>query len=401
MVDQVGAVADLDEQVPRVGVEQVARDAGALGLPVEPGAERAVVDPVVEDLHVDSGVELDASDLVPVELALGRDVVDVVVLDGGEHRPEMADDAVLAAVEDRVATYDVRADVLPVPPDLPGGEHGLELVLVAGLVAAKGRVVVPGRRLLAERDRRALRVVDEVVLDDPALRPVGSDQARLVRGRGRPRCGGLGHLEPAHRDVVEVVLDGMEDRAAHVDLDELDRWVGALEVCPDRRRLVPDLGVPDVSCLVDVGDRLGELGPAVHGLGPDRRRGHCREVVYLVEAAPVEVHVAQVLALARRGMHEPVSGDLLGERVEAPEQGVGDDSPPDGPVLGGPLRDALRPQDGDPLPLGRLIGDAALVAQPAPRGLHPLAVLALVDADGVTRLRERGGGVDGAQRIVG
>ncbi len=202
---------------------------------------------VVHDTHVDGRVELDAGDLVSVELPLRPDPVDVVVLDRGEHRTQVPDDAVLPAVDDRVATHDVRADVLAVPPDLPGGEDGLELVLVAGLVPARRGPVVPGRRLLAERDRRALGVVDEVVLDDPSLRPVGPDQTRLVRRRRRPRRGGVRHLEPAHGDVVEVVLGGVEDRAAHVDLDELAVGVGALEVGPDRRRRPTDLGVPDVA----------------------------------------------------------------------------------------------------------------------------------------------------------
>ena len=137
MVDEVRAVAHLDEEVAVVVVEEVPRDAGALRLPVQPGAERAVVDAVVADDDVDGRVQLDAADLVAVELALEGDVVDVVVLDRGEHAAEVADDAVLAAVVDRVAADDVRADVLAVPADLAGGEHRLELVLVAGLVAAQ------------------------------------------------------------------------------------------------------------------------------------------------------------------------------------------------------------------------------------------------------------------------
>ena len=101
-------------------------------------------------LLVDGGVELDAADLVAVELALQRDVVDVVVLDRGEDAAEVADDAVLPAVEDRVAPHHVRADVLAVPADLQAGEHCLDLVLVALLVAAQCRVVVARRGLLAE-----------------------------------------------------------------------------------------------------------------------------------------------------------------------------------------------------------------------------------------------------------
>ena len=267
-------MADLDEQVAVVAVEEVARDAGALRLPVEPGAERAVVDAVVADDDVDRGVQLDAGDLVAVELALERDVVDVVVLDRREHAAEVADDAVLAAVVDRVAADDVRADVLAVPADLAGGEHRLELVLVAGLVAAQRRVVVARRGLLAERDGRALRVVDDVVLDDPALRPVGADEAGLVGGRRGPRAGGLRQLEAAHGDVVDVVLGGIEDGAAHVDLDELRVRVGAVEVRPDRRVVRADLGVPDEPGLLRVADPVGRPRPVVDDLGAQRRVGH-------------------------------------------------------------------------------------------------------------------------------
>src|SRR6188472_4591977 len=104
------------------------------------------------DDHVDRGVELDASDLVSVELSFEGDVVDVVVLDRGEHTAEVADDAVLAAVVDGVAADDVGADVLPVPADLAGGEHRLQLVLVSGLVPAYRRGVVAGGGFLADRD---------------------------------------------------------------------------------------------------------------------------------------------------------------------------------------------------------------------------------------------------------
>ena len=238
-------MADLDEQVATVVVVQVSRHPSALGLPVEPGAERAVVDSVVTDGDVDRGVQLDAGDLVAVELALERDVVDVVVLDGGERAAEVADDAGLSAVIDDVAADDVRADVLPVPADLAGGEHGLELVLISGLVPAHRGSVVAGGGFLADRDSRAFGVVDPVVLDDPALGPVRSDETGLIGGWGRPRAGGMSQLEPAHGDEVDVVLGRVEDGAAHVDLDGVRVGVGTVEVGPDRRRVVLDFGVPD------------------------------------------------------------------------------------------------------------------------------------------------------------
>ena len=130
--------------------------------------------------------------------------------------------------------------MLAIPTDLPGGENRLELVLVARLVKSQRRVVAARRGFLAEGDGRALRVVDDVVLDDPALGPVRPDQAGLVGRRRCPGTRGLGEFKPADGDVVEVVLDRVEDRAPYVDLDELVVRIRALEVGPDRRLVCPD-----------------------------------------------------------------------------------------------------------------------------------------------------------------
>ena len=263
VLHQVRPVADFDEQVAGVRVEEIATEPSSLGLPVEPDGQRAVVDPVVSDVDVDRRMEFDSGDLVPVELAFDPDVVDVVVLDGGEHTAEVADNAILTAVEDRVATDDVRADVFLVPSDLAGGEHRLELVLVAGFVAPDGGVVVAGRGFLAEGDRGALRIVDGVVLDDPALRPVRPDQAGLVGGRRRPGAGRLRELKPANGDVVDVVLGGVEHGAPDVDLDEFNIGVCVLKVGPDGGAVGADLGEPDESGLLGIADVVSGSGPIV------------------------------------------------------------------------------------------------------------------------------------------
>src|SRR4029453_9474898 len=157
----------------------------------------------------------------------------------------MADDAVLATVVNGVAGPDGGSGVLTVPADLPRSEHRLELVLVARLVKAQRRIVVAGGDLLADRDGRALRIVDDVVLDDPAFRPVRPDQAGLVGGRRRPGAGGLGEFKTANGDVVEVMLDRVEHGAPYVDLDELLVRIGALEVAPNGGLLITYLCVPD------------------------------------------------------------------------------------------------------------------------------------------------------------
>ena len=70
VLDQIGAVTHLHKKVAIVVVEEIPRHAGALRLPVQPDSQRAVVDAVVADDHVDRGMELDAGDLISVELPL-------------------------------------------------------------------------------------------------------------------------------------------------------------------------------------------------------------------------------------------------------------------------------------------------------------------------------------------
>jgi hypothetical protein len=143
-VDDVGAVGDLDEQVARVAAIRVPSHARPLGLPVEPRPQRAVVDEVVLDRHVDRGVELDPGDLPAEELAAGIDVVDVVAGNLGEDATQMADNRRLAAVVDVVVADDVGAHRLLRPVRLERQEDGPDLVLVAGHVEPGGMQVAAG-----------------------------------------------------------------------------------------------------------------------------------------------------------------------------------------------------------------------------------------------------------------
>ena len=405
VVHHVGAVADLDEQVAGVVLEDVAGHARALRLPVQPDTQRALLNEVVPDHRVQGRVQLDTRDLVAVELVLGRDVVDVVVLDRGEHAPQVPHHGVLATVVNVVATHHVRADEVLRPPDVEGGVDGLELVLVAGLVQTLRGPVVPGGVLLAQRDRRALGVVDVAVLNDPALGPVRADQTRLVRRRRSPRGGRLGQLQATHGDVVDVVDRGVEDAAAHVDLHELLARVRAPEVRPDRRRLICHLSEPDVGSLVRLAHRLGHAGPAVVVLGAAFGGIHLLTAGDLVEALAVEVDLAQVLARSgSRGVDGPVALDLDREGVELAEQGVGNLGLPHRGVRAAllhPVSHLLGALDDGVLARSGLEGDPAVVTAAGARGLDPLAVDTLVNLDGVTRVGRSHGPVDRAERSLG
>src|SRR5690606_31904441 len=312
------------------------------------------------------------------------------------------DDAVLPAVVDRVAPHHVGADVLAVPADLAGGEDALELVLVAGLVAALGGEVVAGGALLAERDGRARGVVDVVVLDYPALGPVRADEPGLVRRRRRPRGGGLAELEAAHGDVVDVVLGREEHRRAHVDLDERGVRVDAGEVGPHGGRVLADLGVPALLHLLGVALVAGAAGPAVDGGERDSVGvGDRLAAAHLVAAAALEVDLAEVHGRLTGLADEPVARHLDGERVALAEQAVGEGDAPDVAVLALPAGDPLGAGDPHVLALGGLEHDPAVLAAAAARGPHPLPVDAAVDDDGGAGGRELGGPLEGAQRVVG
>ena len=181
--------------------------------------------------------------------------------------------------------------------------------------------------------------MDEVVFDDPALGPVRTDQAGLVRGRRRPGGCGLGQLEPADGDVVEVMLRRVEDRAADVDLDQFGVRVSALEVGPDRGLVRADLGVPDQLGLRGVANPVDGSGPVVDHLGAQRRVRHRSDRGDLVEAGSVQIDVAEVLLRGGPvGVDDPVAVDLLGERVERAEQRVRHRDGPDVTADSGPSR---------------------------------------------------------------
>ena len=242
--------------------------------------------------------------------------------------------------------------------------------------------------------------MDHVVLDDPALGPVGADEPGLVgSGRG-PRAGRLRELEAAYGDVVDVVLGGGEHRLAHVDLRELGVGVGAAEVGPDRRGVRADLGVPDEPGLLGVAHPVGRARPVVGDLGAQRRVGHLVAGAHLVEAEPVQVDLAEVPGQRRLGLDEPVARDLLREGVPVAEQRVGHRRPPHVPRFLLPARHPLRSLDHDVLAGRGLVGDAPRGTQPAAPRLHPLPVLASVHQHGVARPGEVRRPADRAQRAA-
>ena len=116
-----------------VGIKQVPGNSCSLGLPVQPQAAGAVVDPIAHDLGINGGMELDARDLLPQDQLLDIDVMDVILFDPAEGRPQMPHNARLLTVVDTAVADSMVADAFLAPAQLPGGADRFALQLGAVL----------------------------------------------------------------------------------------------------------------------------------------------------------------------------------------------------------------------------------------------------------------------------
>ena len=362
VVDEGGAVADLHEDVlahvhhtgigtggNMVVVHQVLGEPGALGLPVGPDAHGAVVDVVPAEDHIDGGVELDAAHLGAGELLGVVDVVDVVVLDDGEHAAHSAHDAGLATVMDVAAADDVGANGLLGPAVVLGDAHRIPLHLGGTLHVLVGEVVVVallGLMVVAEGDAAAAGVGDVAVLNDPALGPVGADHAVLVGGGRSPVGGSLVHHEAAEGDVAHTLLIGHEAVVAHVDLHALLVGVLALEVGVDGGLLLVHLGKPLVDGQLWLPGLLEHLALDALLQG----KGLVEHLVVHVHGAPV--HIQNLSGGGVLGIEVPVADDGLLVGVEAVEHAVVHLGHPGGSLIGHPSGEQLGA--GDPGTQGHL-----------------------------------------------
>ncbi len=112
---------DLDEEVlGPVVVEEVPRDARALGHPIEPEPSDRPVDVIAAISTSMAPWNLMPAISAPVKSSPDVDVVDGVAGDRAERRSETADDAGLLAMRDRVVADDVPAAGVLVPAVLEG-----------------------------------------------------------------------------------------------------------------------------------------------------------------------------------------------------------------------------------------------------------------------------------------
>ncbi|OPZ98342.1 MAG: hypothetical protein BWY71_01297 [Planctomycetes bacterium ADurb.Bin412] len=192
-------------------VQQIAGDACPLRHPVQPDAPAGTIDVVMADDGVNRPVYLDAGHLRPRKQLADMDIMDVVAGDGAEDRPHASHQAGLFAVGNVIVADDMMADVVlrPAPFQSPLNRFDIALRRVRrGIVE-----LVP---MLAERDAGADRVSDVVVFDDPALAPVGADQADLLRRGRRPGGGGVPHRKAAYGEVIDAGFFRIEHGAANV-----------------------------------------------------------------------------------------------------------------------------------------------------------------------------------------
>ena len=388
VVDQGRAVPHLDEHVrvehgapglsdplrAVVVVHQVLGDPRALGLPVAPHAHDAMVDMVAADRHVDGRVELDPGGLRAAQLLGVADVVDVAVLDQGEHAAHPAHDTGLLTVVDVAAADDMVAHVLLQPAVVLPPANGVPLHLGGALHVPGGEIHVVFRiAVLSEGDPAAAAVGDLAVLDDPATAPVRPDHAVLIRGGGGPGGGRLGNLKAADRDVVYAGFVRQEAVAAHADLHLLPVGIETAEVRKEDRPAVLLPGEPFVPGLL----RLP--GAGVRLAGETLLQGHG-----LVHHAIVQEHGARVPDSRRE---VPVSVDIGRVGIVVPEHAVVHLGRPDVLVISRPSGEELRPRDHGAQRRLRSVDDGRLL-RPGSKRIDVLPVHARHHHDLVPRERQ-------------
>ena len=195
-----------------------------------------------------------------------------------------------------------------------------------------------------------------------------------------------------------------EAAAAHIDLDEFDVRVRAVEIRPDRglAGMLVDLAIPYVARLIGVVDGSDDLQGVVDHRGAHLRVVKLRGVGDFVERPAVEIDVAQMLRLVDavvRGV-QPVAEDRLAIRVEVAEERVRQGDAPYVAVVMLPRGDALGSLDDGMLPVGRAVDDAFQIADAAAGGIDLFAVDSLMHDDGVPRAGQFGGLRYGGERVV-
>jgi len=177
-------VTDLNDQIVRaVVVQKIPRHTRTLRHPVQPDTPIAdAVDVVVAYHCINRGMNLDTCLLAPAKHSADMNIVNDIVGNGAEHRPQRADQAGLLAMRDFVAPHDVMADILLRPALRQATFNRLDVT-----ARCIRRRIVPLIAVLAQRDPRASRIANVVLLDNPPLAPVRADQPDLLSRRRRPR----------------------------------------------------------------------------------------------------------------------------------------------------------------------------------------------------------------------
>ena len=234
-----------------VVMQQIARDAGALRLPVAPDAHGAVMDVVAAERDVDRRMEFYAGDLGSTELLHVVDVVDMVVFDRAEHTAHAAYYAGLLTMMYMTATDYVVAYILLEPTVILAAADGISFHLRGALDILVGEEMVVFRiQILTEGYAAALAVGNLTVLYYPAFRPVGADHSVLECGRRGPGGGSLVDLESAEGYESYTCPGREETAAADVDLNLLRIGVFPLEIGIDDSLGAVLLSIPFVNSLL-------------------------------------------------------------------------------------------------------------------------------------------------------
>ena len=178
MIHQIRPVRYFHHQVTDIAAEQITAHPCALCLPVQPYAQRTVMNIIMMYLRIDRRVELDSRDLIPVELMLRGNLIDLVAINITEYTTQMPHNTVLAAIMDHVVAHDMRANVIFVPALQKRPAYRFKLIGITRFPSGSGEKVIARLLIFTKGNGTALGVMDMIILYDPSFGPVRPDQPR-------------------------------------------------------------------------------------------------------------------------------------------------------------------------------------------------------------------------------
>ena len=186
---------------------------------------------VFPDRHIDRCVHFNAADFRSGQILSVVNVVNMIFFNYGKNAAQVAHNSRLPAVVDIAPAYDMGTDAFLRPP------LGLRLTdtvpfrLGAVLIfQLRPFIIVAGLQIFTQGNTAAFGMGNIAVLNDPALRPVGTDHPLLISRRRSPLRRGFRHRKAGQRNIADSLRFGIKAVPPYIDFHTFPARVIFVEI---------------------------------------------------------------------------------------------------------------------------------------------------------------------------